>query len=245
MGNYTTNLNMYKTDMATDGNDTFDFQRDINDNLDILDAVIGALSSLTTTQKTSLVLAINELVTNAGALSNLTTSAKTNLVSAINELVTNAGALSSLTTSAKTNLVSAINELVTNLGGKASKSLNNLDSTGQAIIDKKVEVEALLAQNGYAKFSWKVNNTISKIIIQWGQKSFTAKSVSASGTKTESCSFPTAFDSFGNIVIPSCVYQWFTLTPTDRTANNFKVVFFNFTTSSHSYDGYHYISVGY
>jgi len=118
MGTYTTNLNMYKTNMLTDGNDTFDFKRDINDNLDIIDTAVGKLSTLTTTDKSS--------------------------------------------------LVNAIIELVTSLGGKASKDLDNLSATGQAILDGKVEVEALLAQNGYAKFSWKENNVISNLIIQWG-----------------------------------------------------------------------------
>ena len=117
MGNYTTNLSLYNTDMTTDGNDTFDFQRDLNDNNDKIDSAFGNLANLTTTQKA--------------------------------------------------NLVSAINEIVSNLDGKTSKSLNDLNAVGQAILDKKVEVEALLAQNGYAKFSWKENNQISKFIIQW------------------------------------------------------------------------------
>ena len=118
MGTYTTNLNLYNTDMNTDGNDTFDFQRDLNDNNDKIDSAIGKLSNLTTEQQA--------------------------------------------------NLVSAINEIVTNLDGKTSKSLNDLNAVGQAILDKKVEVEALLAQNGYAKFSWKENNEISILLFQWG-----------------------------------------------------------------------------
>ena len=118
MGNYTTNLSLYNTDMNTDGNDTFDFQRDLNDNNDKIDSAIGKLSTLTTTDKSS--------------------------------------------------LVNAIIEIVTNLGGKTSKSLDDLNAVGQAILDKKVEVEALLAQNGYAKFSWKENNEISNCIIAWG-----------------------------------------------------------------------------
>lgn len=118
MGNYTTNLSLYNTDMNTDGNDTFDFQRDLNDNNDKIDSAIGKLSTLTTTDKSS--------------------------------------------------LVNAIIEIVTNLGGKTSKSLDDLNAVGQAVLDKKVEVEALLQQNGYAKFSWKENNQISNLIINWG-----------------------------------------------------------------------------
>ena len=123
MGNSTENLNLYLTDMDTDGNDTFDFQRDLNDNNNKIDSAIGKLSNLTTEQQA--------------------------------------------------NLVSAINEIVSNLDGKTSKSLSDLNAVGQAILDKKVEVEALLAQNGYAKFSWKENNKISNLIINWGGKTLT------------------------------------------------------------------------
>lgn len=45
MGTYTTNLNLYNTDMNTDGNDTFDFQRDLNDNNDKIDAYAGTVNS--------------------------------------------------------------------------------------------------------------------------------------------------------------------------------------------------------
>lgn len=54
------------------------------------------------------------------------------------------------------------------LAGKADIDLNNLSAVGQAILNKKVEVEALLEQNGYAKFTWKEGNKISKLIVQWG-----------------------------------------------------------------------------
>ena len=44
MGNYTQNLNLYKTDMQSDGNDTFSFDRDLNENWDKIDAKVGELS---------------------------------------------------------------------------------------------------------------------------------------------------------------------------------------------------------
>jgi hypothetical protein len=50
--------------------------------------LVGNLANLTTTEKASIVLAINELVTSIGTLSNLTTTQKSNIVVAINELVT-------------------------------------------------------------------------------------------------------------------------------------------------------------
>ena len=60
--------------------------------------------------------------------------------------------------------VDAISEF---LNEKTDRNLLNLNTVGQAIIDGKVEVEALLEQNGYAKFTWKEGNKISKIIVQW------------------------------------------------------------------------------
>lgn len=85
---YTTNYNLKKPE----DNDLYT-QEVQNDNMDIIDAALhnqsagsGELSSLTTTEKTSLVGAINELDGNIGDLSGLTTTAKTNLVNAVNEL---------------------------------------------------------------------------------------------------------------------------------------------------------------
>lgn len=68
MGEYTSNLNLYKTDMQTDGDDEFDFERDLNENLDKIDAVTGLLSALETTEKTNLVGAINEVLTELNSL---------------------------------------------------------------------------------------------------------------------------------------------------------------------------------
>lgn len=87
----------------------------------------GALASLTTTVKTSLVAAINEIkskadanTTDIGTKASLTTTAKTNLVAAINELDAEHGALSGLNTTAKSTLVGAINEVNTAASNAAS-----------------------------------------------------------------------------------------------------------------------------
>lgn len=61
--------------------------------------------------------------------------------------------------------VDAISEF---LNEKTDRNLLNLNTVGQAIIDGKVEVEALLEQNGYAKFTWKEDNKVANLIIQWG-----------------------------------------------------------------------------
>ena len=65
----TTNLGLNKTDTTSDGqgsfvdkNEYFNFDTDLNDNWDIIDTIIGALSNLTTTEKTNLVGAINEVI---------------------------------------------------------------------------------------------------------------------------------------------------------------------------------------
>ena len=93
------------------------------------DEKVGDLSDLETTDKSSVVNAINELVDSLedavddigdvdnkiGALANLDTTAQTNIVSAINEVVGNIGTLSGLSTTVKTDIVSAINEIVTAL----------------------------------------------------------------------------------------------------------------------------------
>ena len=88
---------------------------------------MGSLSDLDTTEKGSMVGAINEVYalavaaeesTAIGTLASLTTNAKTDLVSAINEVDGHAdtanasiGTLASLTTTAKGSLVAAVNEV--------------------------------------------------------------------------------------------------------------------------------------
>lgn len=52
-----------------------------------INTAIGALANLTTTQKSSLVVALNELNSSIGTLSSLTTTQKGNLVAAINEVL--------------------------------------------------------------------------------------------------------------------------------------------------------------
>ena len=72
-----------------------------------------------------------------GEKTNLTTTAKTDLVAAINEVDGNIGDLSGLTTTAKTNLVSAVNELNQNMNSlKSDIDLNeSMDITSGTILD--------------------------------------------------------------------------------------------------------------
>ena len=118
-----------------------------------VDGDVGTLTSLTTTVKTSLVNAINELVTSIGTLTNLTTTVKTSLVAAVNELVTNQGTLTSLTTTVKTSLVAAINELVTNTGTIASLTTTVKTSLVNAINELVTNQGDLSSLNTTAKTS--------------------------------------------------------------------------------------------
>ena len=53
-----------------------------------------------------------------------------------------------------------VGQIAEALNEKMDRNLANTDAIGQAILDGKVEVEALLEQNGYAKFTWKNGNKI-------------------------------------------------------------------------------------
>ena len=95
---------------------------------DINTGNIGNLSNLNTTEKQSLVGAVNEVNTKAGAIGDLSTTDKTNLVAAVNEvnstvstnsssILTNTnsiGVLNNLNTTTKTSLVAAVNETYAN-----------------------------------------------------------------------------------------------------------------------------------
>lgn len=61
-----------------------------------------------------------------------------------------------------------VGQIAEALNEKMDRNLANTDAIGQAILDGKVEVEALLEHNGYAKFTWKNGNKISNLLIQWG-----------------------------------------------------------------------------
>src|SRR6056300_1370704 len=80
--------------------------------------LVGDLATLTTTQDSDLVAAMNEIdsdltsiVGNVASISSLTTTDKTSLVAAINEIDSDLGTISSLSTTDKASLVAAVNEL--------------------------------------------------------------------------------------------------------------------------------------
>lgn len=119
---------------------------------------IGALSSLTTNNKSNLVSAINEVKSNndtalneIGNLSSLSTTTKTTIVLAINEVLTDIGGLSSLTTTTKANIVSAINEVLTDIGGLSSLTTASKTNIVIAINELVTKMGALTSLNTTAK----------------------------------------------------------------------------------------------
>ena len=108
---------------------------------------IGDLTNLTTTDKLSLVNAINEVNSESssiGDLQDLTTTTKTSVVDAINEVngkASNVGDLTNLTTTDKTSVVNAVNEV----NAKAN-SIGNLSSLTTG--DKTSVVGAINEVNG-------------------------------------------------------------------------------------------------
>ncbi|QIG67948.1 putative peptidase_S74 domain-containing protein [Rhizobium phage RHph_Y68] len=133
-------------DAVAQANDVFTRIVDQGEAINGLLIDVGDKADLMTTEKTSLVLAINEilerfndgfLVQNVtGNLASLSTTNKTNLVAAVNEIVGNVGSLASLTTANKTSIVAAINEIVAENAGVGN--LQNLDT-----IDKTNVVAAI------------------------------------------------------------------------------------------------------
>ena len=111
--------------VITQGTDNKLFVEDLSGN-------IGNLANLTTTNKTSLVDAINEVDGDIGDLSNLTTTARNSVVSAINEVDGDIGDLSNLTTADKSSIVNAINDAVGSTLNGANTDLSNLTTNGES-----------------------------------------------------------------------------------------------------------------
>lgn len=119
---------------------------------DVNETAIGDLTNLTTTAKTNLVSAINELdgevATNTGNISTNTTNIDAN--------TTAIGTLSNLTTSAKNNLVSAINEVDANSDSNTTAIGTNTSAIGNlARLTTNVKSDLVSAVN---EVNYNVNN---------------------------------------------------------------------------------------
>ena len=83
----------------------------INSLISDMSSVIGDLTDLNTTDKSSLVNAVNEILSDVGDLTALNTTDKDSLVNAVNEVLSLIGDLTTLTTTDKTSVVAAMNEI--------------------------------------------------------------------------------------------------------------------------------------
>ena len=93
----------------------------------------GDITNLNTANKTSLVAAVNELKGNEGNITGLNTSNKESIVDAVNELVSNIGSITTLETTNKSSIISAVNEVVSSIGNTSGLSTTNKDSIVSAV----------------------------------------------------------------------------------------------------------------
>ena len=124
---------------------------------------IGDISSLTTTDKTSVVNAINEIDGDVGDLSSLTTTDKSSVVNAINEIDGDVGDLSSLTTTDKSSVVNALNEVYSMIGSGATwASVRDYGAVGDGVTDDSAAIQACIDANDVAYFP--KGNYLSKML---------------------------------------------------------------------------------
>lgn len=118
---------------------------------DALAVIVGTLANLNTSDKTSIVNAINSLLSDLstviGDLNDLNTTDKTSVVNAINsaltEINTIIGSLADLNTSDKISIVNAINEVLSNVGDLSLLNTTDKSSAVAAINELENRIDNL------------------------------------------------------------------------------------------------------
>lgn len=109
------------------------------------DVKVGSLAAFTTTAKTNVQGAVNELDAAIGDIATLTTTAKTSTVAAINEIDANVGDVATLLTTSK-EVVGAINELQT--GEAAEVTLTGVQTLTNKTLTSPILTTAKIADGG-------------------------------------------------------------------------------------------------
>ncbi len=182
---YTANVNITAGDAYVPGANIT--QITVEDGINAIKAFIGDLNDLNTIDKTSVVNAINEVLSDIGAvdtkignLANLTTTDKNSVVDAINELVTtiaNAvlaidttiGDLSQLVTSDKTSVVAAINEVAAALQANAYVTPEMFGAVGDGSNDDTAAFQAAFDTHKLILLQSGASYSVSNLTVDYGR----------------------------------------------------------------------------
>jgi hypothetical protein len=165
----------------------------LQNQIDTINAVLGSLSDLTTSDTSTIVAAINsvlsDLITIIGDLSDLDSSVTTDIVSAINSVISDIngiiGSLDQLSTTDKTSIVNAINEVVGNIGNLSSLNTPVKTSIVDAI-NSMTNRKYICVSDSYGTYPGPTNNWMAKLAYFIGADSsnFFSRAYSGSGFAT-------------------------------------------------------------
>jgi len=134
--------------------------------------VLGDNLSLSTTEKGSLVGALNEIGGELGSLSSLSTTAQDTIVNAINEVLSAVGDIATLTTTDQSSTVNAIIELVTKIG-----SVSTLATTEKGSLVGAINEIAVLSGDLSLLTTSIKGDVVSSIAVNTGGTGYTSGDV--------------------------------------------------------------------